>query len=90
MGEWGHRVDSLARGKGCSECRQTGYKGRTGIFEFFPITDPLRDLIAKGAKSTDLRLRAVEEGVVPLEHDAWRKVADFTTTVDEVLRVLQN
>lgn len=77
----------LARGKGCQQCRNTGYLGRMGIFEVFPMSGQMKKLIATRANDTELRQVAIREGMTTLREDAWRKVQDGQTTVEEALRV---
>jgi len=85
----GRPVDrvQLERGRGCSACRETGYAGRTGIFELLVVSDSIREALARGREKTQLRELAVEEGMVPLRADGWHKVQAGITTVEEVLRV---
>ena len=77
----------LWRGTGCAACRQTGYKGRTGIFELLTISEPIREQLARGADLAALRTLAAEQRMVTLKLDGWRKVQAGVTTVEEVLRV---
>ncbi len=77
----------LARGRGCRQCRDTGYIGRCGIFEIFRVSDEIQRLIASGASESELRKQAVSEGMTTLREDAWSKVVAGKTTVEEVLRV---
>ncbi|HEY7654121.1 MAG TPA: type II secretion system ATPase GspE [Methylomirabilota bacterium] len=79
----------LFRGKGCDECRGTGYRGRTGIYELFRITDEVRSLIVRRAPAGEIRRHAVEHGMVTLREDAWAKACAGLTTVAEILRVTQ-
>jgi type II secretion system protein E len=79
----------LFRGKGCDECRGTGYRGRTGIYELFRITDESRGLIVRKAPGGEIRRHAVERGMVSLREDAWAKACAGLTTVAEILRVTQ-
>ena len=78
---------TFVRGKGCEECRNTGYRGRIGLFELMAITDELAALIGKSTPPADLRRAAVAAGMVTLRRDGLRKAAQGITTVDEVLRV---
>lgn len=78
------------RGKGCETCRQTGYQGRTAIYEFCRINQPLRTLIVQKAPGSDLKNRATQDGMSTLRQDGWRRVHAGQTTVEEVLRVTQN
>lgn len=80
----------LERGAGCTACRQTGYRGRTGLFELLVIDDAFRESIVRGIDSGELRRRALAGGMKTLREDGWRKVQAGLTTVEEVLRVLGN
>ncbi len=75
------------RGRGCARCHNTGYRGRTGLFELMPITEGLRELIVKTSPTNLIRRQALDEGMVSLADDGIRKVLEGTTTVEEVLRV---
>ncbi|MCX6807090.1 MAG: ATPase, T2SS/T4P/T4SS family [Candidatus Berkelbacteria bacterium] len=75
------------KGKGCNVCNQSGYKGRIGIFEVLPVTESIKDLIIKRAPSTLISQVAIKEGMTTLKQDGIKKVADGTTTIEEVLRV---
>ncbi|MDQ3828361.1 MAG: type II secretion system ATPase GspE [Candidatus Tectomicrobia bacterium] len=77
------------RGKGCAACFQTGYRGRSGIYELLAIDDNIRSLIMSGADSSVIRRKAIEQGMTTLFRDGVIKVIKGTTTVDEVLRVTQ-
>jgi general secretion pathway protein E len=78
----------LERGHGCSACRETGYLGRTGIFELLVVSDRMRELLARSGEKTRLREIALEEGMTTLRADGWRKVQTGITTIEEVLRVV--
>jgi type IV pilus assembly protein PilB len=73
--------------KGCEECRQIGYKGRTGIFEIFVIDDEVRHMINKRSSSFVLRQRARELGMRTLREDGVRKVLSGITSADEVISI---
>ncbi|OGQ98938.1 MAG: type II secretion system protein E [Deltaproteobacteria bacterium RIFOXYD12_FULL_55_16] len=77
----------LRRGKGCQQCRGTGYLGRCGIFEIFAMSDKIRKQISAGSSETEIRQTAREEGMTTLKDDAWRKVKSGITTPEEALRV---
>ena len=83
----GREPVELKRGKGCLHCRNTGYLGRLGIFEIFPMSEQLKKLIAGRADDAQLRQVAVREGMTTLREDAWRKVQAGLTTVEEAVRV---
>ncbi len=80
---------SLIRGAGCTACRGTGYSGRVGIFELMLMSDALKDAIIRRAPRSQLRALALEAGLTPLRVDGWSKVESGATTVEEVLRVIQ-
>jgi general secretion pathway protein E len=77
------------RGKGCDECRGTGYRGRVGIYELFGITEEVRGLIVRKVPAGELRRHAVERGMLTLREDGWVKACAGITTVEEILRVTQ-
>ncbi len=79
----------LFRGKGCDDCRGTGYRGRSGIYELFGITEEVRSLIVRKASAGEIRRHAVENGMVTLREDGWARVCAGLTTVEEILRVTQ-
>ena len=85
-GEW---RQALFHGRGCAECRGTGYRGRLGIYELFPISEDVRSLILRKASSGELRRYATENGMATLREDGWAKARAGLTTVAEVLRVTQ-
>jgi type IV-A pilus assembly ATPase PilB len=75
------------RGRGCHHCNQSGYRGRSGIFEMLLVSDEIRDLIIHNAPSTDIRQKARELGMKTLREDGWEKVLRGETTITEVARV---
>jgi general secretion pathway protein E len=77
----------LHQGRGCNRCRQTGYRGRAGIFEVMPYSEGLQKMTTAKANLENLRTRAKEEGMVTLRENAVRKMLEGVTTVKEVLRV---
>jgi general secretion pathway protein E len=77
----------LKRGKGCRECRQTGFIGRCGVFEIFPMTPELKKMVMSEAPADDMRRVAIREGMTTLREDAWAKVREGVTTYEEALRV---
>lgn len=74
------------KGKGCPICNNTGYKGRVGLYEVMPITPDIRDLILNREAVTSIRAKAVEQGMLTLRMDAWGKVKQGMTTVEEMFR----
>jgi type IV pilus assembly protein PilB len=77
---------SLYHGKGCPECRNTGYKGRLAIFEMIAMTRKLRKLVYDNANEDDIRQAALENGMITLREAGLARVLDGTTAVEEVLR----
>jgi len=74
------------KGAGCRGCRQTGYRGRTGIHELLLTTDAVRELCVNRANASAIRQQGLKEGMVTLRRDGWRKVLAGVTTIDEVAR----
>jgi len=78
------------RGNGCATCLQTGYKGRTGIFELMLMDDRIKNLILKTSDANAIKRMAVEEGgMITLRQDGAKRVLDGTTTIEEVFRLTQ-
>jgi general secretion pathway protein E/type IV pilus assembly protein PilB len=82
----GLQAATFLKGKGCSNCSNTGYRGRFGIFEVFVIDDEARKLIYEKVSSSVLRARAREMGMRTLREDGIRKTQAGLTTPDEVIR----
>jgi len=82
----GKRV-KVREGKGCFECRTTGYLGRSGIFEILPIDDAIKHLIVEGSDAPEIKREAVKNGMRTLRQSALRKLAEGVTTFEEVVRV---
>ena len=74
-------------GTGCRTCRNTGFKGRKGIFEIFKIGQEVSHLINQNESTPKLRARARELGMRTLREDGVRKVLGGLTTASEVVRV---
>ena len=75
------------RGKGCLHCRETGYMGRTGIYEILPMTEKIRRLVAHKAGSLDIYQAARDEGLRTLKEAAIEKVFRGATPTTEMMRV---
>jgi type IV pilus assembly protein PilB len=78
---------TLAKGRGCATCSQTGYKGRVAIYEVMPITREVKDLVLQSAPPVEIAKVARDQGMRTLRESALQKVADGVTTLEEVLRV---
>jgi general secretion pathway protein E/type IV pilus assembly protein PilB len=77
----------LSKGAGCRACRQTGFRGRSGIYELMVTGDTIRDMCVQRVNATAIRTQALKEGMITLRQDGWRKVVLGRTTLDEVARV---
>ena len=74
------------KGKGCSTCNNTGYKGRIGLYEVMEITDEIRELILIGASALELRKKAIDDGMITLRESGLHKIRAGVTTLEEVVR----
>jgi len=79
---------TLYRGRGCSHCKDTGYIGRTGIFEMFEVDETIRTLLNSNASDALIRHAAVEAGMRSMGEDGLKKVMAGVSTLDEVTRVV--
>jgi general secretion pathway protein E len=87
-GQWNiPKPDKVYRPVGCPECRQTGYRGRTGIYELLTVTESFNQLVEEETDITALRKQAIADGMKPLRIAGAHKVRDGVTTVEEVLKV---
>jgi len=77
------------RGKGCPACLNTGYRGRTGVFELMLMDDSIKNLILKTSDANAIKNMAVKKGMTSLRHDGTQKVFDGISTIEEVFRVTQ-
>jgi general secretion pathway protein E len=81
------RVYPVYYGEGCIECRGTGYRGRTGVFEVMDFTDNLRSRLTERIEMVDLQEIARQDGMVSLRHVAIKKMLEGITTYEEVISV---
>ena len=86
----GFDPEKIYKGKGCDRCRNTGYKGRVGIYELLVLDDVARDLVVRSPNVTELRRICMERGMVSLRQDGLLKVAAGMTTVEEVMTATEN
>jgi len=89
----GFNVDDMEnvvfyRGRGCEQCRHTGYRGRSGIFEMMLVSEEVADLTVKRAPLSEIRAAALAGGMKTLKMDGFQKVLEGLTTVEEVMRVI--
>lgn len=78
----------LYQGRGCEACKNTGYKGRSGLFEMLTCSSALRLLIEEVSTPDAIERQAISEGMTPLRHTAKLMVAEGKTTLEEVMRIL--
>jgi type IV pilus assembly protein PilB len=76
----------IYKGKGCSTCNNTGYKGRIGLYEVLEVTDEIRELILIGASALELRKKAIDDGMLTLRSSGLQKIRGGVTTIEEVVR----
>ncbi len=79
----------MYRAKGCAACFQTGYLGRSAIYELLSVDDEVRQLIMKNSDAAMIKALAMEKGMRTLRQDGADKVLAGITSVDEVVRVTQ-
>jgi general secretion pathway protein E len=79
----------IAYGTGCNECFNSGYAGRTAIYEFMPMDEIVRTQVMEGVTASQMKRGAVERGMITLRSDGVEKIKQRLTTPDEVLRVTQ-
>ena len=82
-----HHIEAYEAG-GCPRCSGSGFRGRIGVYEIMPVSDTIRDLALHSASSDAIMETARAEGMRTLREDAFEKVKQGVTAVDEVLRVL--
>ena len=76
----------IYKGRGCTNCNNTGFKGRVGLYEVMEITDELRELIIIGASAMELRRKAIEVGMITLRESGLCKIREGITTIEEVVK----
>jgi general secretion pathway protein E len=84
--ELGERPEQLYYGAGCNFCANTGYMGRTGVFEVLMLSEELRGMLLKGASSQEMKARAISEGMITMRRAGMLKVQEGITTPHEVIR----
>ena len=76
----------LFRGKGCERCNGTGFKGRVALYEVMDVDEDVRELILSGGSANELRVQALENGMISLRESGLQKIREGVTTVEEVIR----
>jgi general secretion pathway protein E len=84
--EMGEDNTVFYQGTGCNLCANTGYRGRTGIFEFMVMNEKLRKMLRDGAGAGDIKAQAVKDGMITMRRDGMLKVKDGITSISEVTR----
>jgi len=79
----------VAAVKGCDQCAQTGYHGRIGIYEVMENSPAIQAMVVKRASSAEIQEQAMKEGMTSISQDGVRKILSFETTVEELVRVMQ-
>ncbi len=82
------RPKGYFRGEGCDECGNTGYKGRSAIYEVLPLWEEVQETILRGASAGVIRARAEERGFRSLQTQGFNKVTAGVTSLNEWMRVL--
>gem|GEM_PF-820239 len=77
----------LTRGRGCSYCSNTGYKGRTAVFEFLPLNEKIRELLISGEPVKKVKEEAKNIGMYTLKESAFFKVEQGITTIEEYMKI---
>ncbi|MFC1727010.1 GspE/PulE family protein [Patescibacteria group bacterium] len=91
ISHFGQKVEKqdFYHGEGCDECGGTGYRGRVGIYEILEINDQIRELIIKKVAAEEINKMALKSGMISMLADGLDKIASGVTTIEEVLRVVQ-
>jgi len=89
--EMGYAKDELQdvnilKRKGCEVCNNTGYKGRTALYEVMPVDDDIREMILNRSQSREIKKKAIESGMITLRRSGLIKIKNGVTSVEEVLR----
>ena len=77
---------TVFKSKGCAACNDTGYRGRTGLFEVMEVTDELKDLILRKGQPREMKRKAMEQGMSSLRQSGLIKIKGGVTSIEEVLR----
>jgi len=79
----------LYKGRGCNVCGGSGFRGQIGIFEVFMVSENIRQLLLRLAPVSEIRSKAIEEGMITMFEDGLKKVERGVTTIEEILRVVR-
>lgn len=81
---------ATVNGVACETCSGTGYFGRMGIYEVFPVTDAISKMMLSRSPMKDIENKAIDEGMITMKQDGYLKALEGVTTIEEVLRVAQD
>jgi len=84
--DFNYHGEPVYRGRGCRECRNTGFRGRKGIFELMVVNDDIRDLVLQRSSSGKITVAAKKSGMIQLREDGWNKVRAGITSLREVVQ----
>ncbi|MFO7830569.1 MAG: type II secretion system protein GspE, partial [Desulfuromonadaceae bacterium] len=74
------------KGRGCSNCNESGYKGRVGIYQVMPMFDEIREMVLAGANTAEIKRESMRLGVRTMRQSALMKLKEGVTSFSEVLR----
>ncbi|HUV37448.1 MAG TPA: type IV-A pilus assembly ATPase PilB [Patescibacteria group bacterium] len=81
---------TIFEARGCQKCSSTGYKGRVGLYEVMPISEEIREMILNRCSSNEIKIQAINEGMMSLRVDGIQKLKNGATSLEEVLRETTN
>lgn len=82
----GHLPKQWVKGKGCSQCAGTGFRGRVGVYELLEVSDTIREMIVDRASHHEMREAAIDEGMRTMQEQAFEMVVNGLTTIEDVIR----
>lgn len=85
-----YKAKVAGNGASCATCDGSGYRGRIGIFEVFPVSDSISRLSLSRSPMKDIEAQAIKEGMITMKQDGYLKTLEGITTIEEVLRVAQD
>ena len=77
---------TILQGRGCEDCHNTGYRGRTGLFEVMEVTQSIKEIILVRGQTKDIKRKALEQGMITLRRSGLIKIKAGLTTPEEFLR----
>jgi general secretion pathway protein E/type IV pilus assembly protein PilB len=83
-------ITAYKKGRGCEDCRMTGFRGRQGVFELVVVDDEIREMILRRDGANKVKAACVKKGMRSLREDGWDRVRAGITTVEEVIRITKS